>query len=78
MADVLEITPTQLESMLREPDPPLVLDVREPWETEICRIDVLDEVSRRNLPRDFAGPPAPTPWDRLIGLAATALRHVHL
>jgi hypothetical protein len=47
-------------------------------ETEICRVDVLDEVSGSNLPRDFAGPPAPMPWDRFIDLAAPALRHVHL
>jgi len=32
---VRQVTPRELESRLGEPDPPLLLDVREPWEWEI-------------------------------------------
>ena len=51
MADVLEITPSQLESMLRGDDPPVVVDVREPWETEICRIEGSTLIPMRSLPQ---------------------------
>lgn len=51
MAEVLEITPIQLDAMLRAPDPPLVLDVREPWEIDICRVDGAAEIPMRSLPQ---------------------------
>jgi len=51
MVEVLEITPAQLESMLAEPDPPAVLDVREPWELEICRVDGAQEIPMRSVPQ---------------------------
>lgn len=35
---VLAMNPTELERHLRESEP-LLLDVREPWEFEICRIE---------------------------------------
>lgn len=35
-----QLTPRQLKDYLPQADPPpLLLDVREPWEYEICRID---------------------------------------
>lgn len=50
MAEVLEITPTQLDAMLRGDDPPAVVDVREPWEAEICRIDGSQLIPMSSLP----------------------------
>lgn len=44
-------------------------------ETEICRTEVLQEIARRDAPSVLAGPPTPSLWDRLTGLA-TRLRHV--
>src|ERR1051325_11561727 len=57
MAEVLEITPTQLESMLAESDAPAVLDVREPWELEICRIGGAQEIPMRSLSQRLQEPP---------------------
>ena len=51
MADVLEITPSQLQTMLRGDDPPAVVDVRESWETEICRIEGSQLLPMSSLPR---------------------------
>jgi rhodanese-related sulfurtransferase len=51
MTEVLEVTPTQLQSMLRGDDPPAVLDVREPWETNICRIDGAQLIPMSSLPQ---------------------------
>jgi rhodanese-related sulfurtransferase len=51
MAEVLEITAKQLEAMLRGDDPPAVVDVREPWETEICRIEGSQLIPMRTLPQ---------------------------
>jgi rhodanese-related sulfurtransferase len=34
-----EVMPPQLQEWLKEVSPPLLLDVREPWEFDICRID---------------------------------------
>lgn len=38
MDSVPEVSVKELDSRLRAPDPPLVLDVREPWELEIARL----------------------------------------
>jgi len=51
MAEVLEITPKQLEAMLRGDDPPVIVDVREPWETEICRIEGSQLIPMSSLPQ---------------------------
>ena len=51
MADVVEITPEQLEAMLRGDDPPLVLDVREPWETELSPVGGAEIIPMRSLPQ---------------------------
>lgn len=51
MTEVLEITPAQLQSMLRGDDPPLLLDVREPWETDICQIEGSQLIPMSSLPR---------------------------
>ena len=34
-----EVMPPQLQAWLKDVSPPLLLDVREPWEFDICRID---------------------------------------
>lgn len=59
MAAVPEISVGELDSRLHAPDPPLVLDVREPWEREIARLpgtlDIpMNEVPARlgELPKD--------------------------
>ncbi len=36
---VSEITPRQLADRLKADAPPLVIDVREPWENALCRIE---------------------------------------
>jgi rhodanese-related sulfurtransferase len=51
MAEVLEITPKQLDAMLRGDDPPVVVDVREPWEAEICRIEGSQLIPMSSLPQ---------------------------
>jgi rhodanese-related sulfurtransferase len=39
MMDELEITPAELKARLDSGEKPALVDVREPWEQEICRID---------------------------------------
>lgn len=34
-----DLSPAQLSERLAAPEPPLLLDVREPWEYEHCRIE---------------------------------------
>lgn len=34
-----EISVSETKRLLESPEPPLLLDVRNPWEFEICRID---------------------------------------
>jgi rhodanese-related sulfurtransferase len=54
-----EITPSALQARLATADPPVVLDVREPWEQDIARLagtlDIpMNEVAARlaELPKD--------------------------
>lgn len=56
---VPEIPPRELDARLRAADPPIVLDVREPWELDLARLagtlDIpMNEVPGRlaELPRD--------------------------
>jgi len=37
--DELEITPAELKARLDRGEKPVLVDVREPWEQEICRIE---------------------------------------
>ena len=46
---MLTITPEQLKSRLDAGDNPLLLDVREDWEYEICRIDGSVNISMANV-----------------------------
>lgn len=74
MAEVLEITPSQLESMLRGDDPPVVLDVREPWETEICRVEGSQLIPMRSLPQRLQE----IPRDRTIAVICHAGMRSHM
>ena len=33
------VSPQELQSLIAASDPPRLIDVREPWEFEVCRID---------------------------------------
>jgi rhodanese-related sulfurtransferase len=59
MAAVPEVSVGELDARLRAADPPVVLDVREPWERDIARLtgtlDIpMGEISARiaELPKD--------------------------
>lgn len=45
-----EISVTELDSRLRAPDPPLVLDVREPWELEVARLTGTLDIPMNEVP----------------------------
>jgi adenylyltransferase/sulfurtransferase len=47
---VEEISPSELASRLRAPEPPVLLDVREPWEHGVARIDGARLVPLNSLP----------------------------
>jgi rhodanese-related sulfurtransferase len=48
--DVPELSPTEAAARLREPDPPLLLDVREPWEHARAHVDGARLVPLNSLP----------------------------
>jgi rhodanese-related sulfurtransferase len=68
MAEVLEITPKQLDAMLRGSDPPVVVDVREPWEAEICSIEGSQLIPMGSLPQRLQE----IPRDRTIAVICHA------
>jgi rhodanese-related sulfurtransferase len=45
-----DVTPSQLHTWMHEASPPLVLDVREPWEYQACRIDGSLSIPMGSLP----------------------------
>jgi rhodanese-related sulfurtransferase len=45
-----EINPMELQALLGGDDPPLVLDVREPWETQICAMPGALQIPLQSLP----------------------------
>jgi rhodanese-related sulfurtransferase len=47
---VEEMSPPELARRLRDPDPPVVIDVREPWEHEVARIPGARLVPFNSLP----------------------------
>jgi rhodanese-related sulfurtransferase len=49
-----EISPTELQVLLAGDDPPLVLDVRETWEWQICAIEGSLHIPLRSLPQRFS------------------------
>jgi rhodanese-related sulfurtransferase len=46
----LEITVTQLQSHLASPTPPLLLDVREPWEYQTAHIELSTLIPMNEIP----------------------------
>jgi rhodanese-related sulfurtransferase len=55
---VMNISPTELQTLLATGDPPLLLDVREPWETEICSIAGSLKIPMRDIPARLAELPS--------------------
>ncbi|HTX24647.1 MAG TPA: rhodanese-like domain-containing protein [Steroidobacteraceae bacterium] len=49
-----EITPSALKSRLSTADPPLVLDVREPWERNIARLPGTLDIPMSEVPNRLA------------------------
>lgn len=46
-----ELAPTELKSYLEQaPQPPLLLDVRQPWEYDICKLDNAQLVPMSQIP----------------------------
>jgi rhodanese-related sulfurtransferase len=48
---VREITAAELKSLLAAPAPPTVIDVREPWEAEVCAFAGAQLIPLRSLPQ---------------------------
>ncbi len=59
-----EITPTELQTLLAGDDPPVVLDVRETWELQICAIAGSLHIPLRSLPQRFSE----LPGDRVVAV----------
>ena len=49
-----EITPAELAAALAGATPPLVVDVREPWELELARLDGATHLPLREIPARMA------------------------
>ena len=49
----LEITPSEIKERLDRGEKLLLVDVREPWETEICRIDGAKLIPMGSIPANL-------------------------
>jgi adenylyltransferase/sulfurtransferase len=58
---VREITPAELKILLARPEPPLLLDVRNPWEAELASIDGSLLIPLPVLPQNIARIPNDRP-----------------
>lgn len=54
MGPVPEVSAGELDSRLRASDPPVVLDVREPWELEIARLPGTLDIPMNEVPDRIA------------------------
>ena len=54
-SSVTEISPEELKLQLDSPHPPLVLDVREPWELEAARLNGTLDIPMAQVPQRFHG-----------------------
>ncbi|MGH8261002.1 MAG: rhodanese-like domain-containing protein [Steroidobacteraceae bacterium] len=54
---VQEISPGELDARLRAADPPIVLDVREPWELDIARLSGTVDIPMNEVPTRLADLP---------------------
>jgi rhodanese-related sulfurtransferase len=59
MADVREVTPAELQQM--RDDGATLLDVREPWETEVCQLEGSLLIPMRSLPQRLQEVPTDRP-----------------
>ncbi len=59
-----EISPIELHALLGGDDPPLILDVREPWETQICAIPGALHIPLQSLPQRLGE----VPTDRVVAV----------
>ncbi len=57
MATVPEISPSELKARLGAADPPVVLDVREPWELGIARLAGTVNIPMNDVPSRLADLP---------------------
>jgi rhodanese-related sulfurtransferase len=55
MADIPFIEVEQLRDMLQSPTPPLVIDVREKWENDLCSLPGSQLMPLGDLPKHYAG-----------------------
>ena len=56
-----EISVTELAAWLAQPDAPVVLDVREPWEVAIASLPGSVHIPMREIPARFGELPADRP-----------------
>ena len=61
MTGIPEIAAAQLRIWLLEPDAPVVVDVREPWEVELCRIPDSVPMPLGSLPNEYMALPSDKP-----------------
>lgn len=61
MSELEEIDPPELSRRLAADDAPVVVDVREPWELDICRLDDSLDVPLGELPDRIMALPADRP-----------------
>jgi len=62
MSNLPAIEVEQLQEMLQSPTPPLVIDVREKWENDLCQIPTNKLIPLGSLPKHLAE----LPKDRMI------------
>lgn len=60
-SEPLEIDAVALNALLASEDPPAILDVREPWEVEICALKGVIAISLTALPQRVAEIPRDRP-----------------
>ncbi|MGP1396623.1 MAG: rhodanese-like domain-containing protein [Inquilinaceae bacterium] len=73
----LEIDVETLSAMRVAEIPPLVLDVREPWETDLCQIDGSLSVPLGTLPERIGDLPGDRPIAVLCHYGARSARAAH-
>ncbi len=61
MSGIPEVAATQLKGWLSEPDAPVLVDVREPWEVELCRIPGSVLMPLGSLPDEYMALPPGKP-----------------
>jgi rhodanese-related sulfurtransferase len=70
-----ELTPSELKDRLAEPNAPLVLDVREPWEADICKIEGSLLMPMASIPKTIDQ----LPLDRdIVVVCHLAVRSAHV